>query len=61
MRIYLNILWLYLLVRHYQRLNRLEEQMTVLDYLFGESRSNQLIEWTKSMEDVIQQSPDNLR
>ncbi|VDO13090.1 unnamed protein product [Rodentolepis nana] len=29
--------------RHYQRLNRLEEQMTVMDYLFDTSRCNQLL------------------
>ncbi|KAM3186457.1 hypothetical protein ACTXT7_004302 [Hymenolepis weldensis] len=29
--------------RHYQRLNRLEEQMTVMDYLFDASRCNQLL------------------
>ncbi|KAL5111522.1 Transducin beta-like protein 3 [Taenia crassiceps] len=36
--------------RHYQRLNRLEEQMTVMDYLLDASRRNQIMEWTKSLE-----------
>lgn len=36
--------------RHCQRLNRLEEQMTVMDYLFDTSRSNQLLEWAKSLD-----------
>ncbi|VDK21874.1 unnamed protein product [Taenia asiatica] len=36
--------------RHYQRLNRLEEQMTVMDYLFDASRRNRTMEWSKSLE-----------
>lgn len=42
--------WNSFTARHYQRLNRLEEQMTVMDYLFDESRRNQIMEWTKSLE-----------
>uniref|UniRef100_A0A5K3EJ03 WD_REPEATS_REGION domain-containing protein n=3 Tax=Mesocestoides corti TaxID=53468 RepID=A0A5K3EJ03_MESCO len=45
-------------VRHYQRLNRLEEQMAVLDYLFDESRCNQIIEWTESLEGASDRTPN---
>ncbi|BHF60768.1 Transducin (beta)-like 3 [Sparganum proliferum] len=37
-------------VRHYQRFNRLEEQLAVLDYIFDQSRNHQILTWAKSME-----------
>ncbi|VDL90085.1 unnamed protein product [Schistocephalus solidus] len=43
-------------VRHYQRFNRLEEQLAVLDYVFDQSRNHQILTWAKSMD---MESADN--